>query len=961
MASTYNAWLVALSIGIAILASYTALDLASRVAFSTARAKRYWLVGGSFAMGTGIWSMHFIGMLAFHLPIPLAYDIPLTLASMVVAVAASGLALLVVQRGNQDTPTLLASAVLMGAGIATMHYTGMAAMKMQPPIHYDPWLFALSVAIAIGASLVALRIAFRLRSPYGASAFIGQKLGSAIAMGAAIAGMHYTGMAAAIFAPGSICSASPQGIDPGWLAALVGTASFLILVLTLAASIFDARLADQSANMVKQLEKANSELQQRASALAEAMTEEIRTNASRNRMLAAIVEQSSEAIITRDCNDVITSWNNAAARMFGYLPEEAIGMSAAMLRPPESGTDGHDEALTRVKTPESVFIEARRIAKDGAILDVAASVSPLYDEDGRHIGAISIIRDITLQKRNEEALFEEKERAQVTLASIGDAVITTDARGRVEYLNLVAEELTGWHTEEASGLPLPEVFRIINEHTRNPVENPVEKCLREGRVVGLANHTLLINREGREVAIEDSAAPIRNRTGEIIGVVMVFHDVSKARTLAKRLSWQANHDMLTGLSNRFAFENRLNHLIAGALEDNQQHALLYLDLDQFKVVNDTCGHMAGDELLKQLGILLQGKMRESDMLARLGGDEFGVLLLNCPIGQARRIANEIRNAVQDYRFSWRDKSFAIGVSIGVVSIHAGSHQLADVLSKADVACYAAKEAGRNRVHVYEAGNFDMERQHGEMQWVSRITKAIEENHLALYYQAIKPICGHDRGPAHCEILLRMVGDSGDIIAPAAFLPAAERYGLMPAVDRWVIQRVFEWLKKHQADHVCTGLFSINLSGHSLSDEKLVEFVMAQFGKTGIPPEKICFEITETAAIANLGGALRFINVLKKRGCSFALDDFGSGLSSFAYLKTLPVDYLKIDGGFVKDIERDPIDHAMVEAISRIGQVMGISTIAEFVENDAILERLRTIGVNFAQGYGIAVPQRLDGD
>ncbi|MDD5330371.1 MAG: EAL domain-containing protein [Sulfuricella sp.] len=552
----------------------------------------------------------------------------------------------------------------------------------------------------------------------------------------------------------------------------------------------------------------------------------------------------------------------------------------------------------------------------------------------------------------------EKELAQVTLQSIGDAVITTDAGEWVTYLNPVAENLTGWSNAEAYGRPLTEVFRIINEFNREAVETPVDRVLREGVIVGLANHTVLIARDGREYAIEDSAAPIRDRDDEILGVVMVFHDVTEKREMAREMSWQASHDPLTGLANRREFERRLHQLLHTAKAGNQVHALIYMDLDQFKVVNDTCGHVAGDELLRQVTVLLQGKVRGSDTLARLGGDEFGVLLECCPVEKASRIAEEMIDMLKDFRFPWQDKTFMVGASIGVSAISVASTDIHGILSAADTACYIAKERGRNRVQVYSAEDAELASRHGEMHWVSRISDAIEQDAFCLHFQRISPL--HRNGREHLEILVRMNGAGGEgLILPGAFIPAAERFGLMPAVDRWVVSAALSAYRRRLELGVDGETWAINLSGASLGDPAFLHFVAGEFERHTPPRGAICFEITETAAIGNLPRVAAFIREMKGSGCSFALDDFGSGLSSFAYLQNLAVDYLKIDGRFVKNMTSNASDFAIVESVNRIGHALGIETIAEFVENEEILTRLRSIGVDYAQGYHVHKPQPLD--
>ncbi|MEW8210575.1 MAG: EAL domain-containing protein, partial [Candidatus Thiodiazotropha taylori] len=390
---------------------------------------------------------------------------------------------------------------------------------------------------------------------------------------------------------------------------------------------------------------------------------------------------------------------------------------------------------------------------------------------------------------------------------------------------------------------------------------------------------------------------------------------------------------------------------------NQSHAFMYLDLDQFKVVNDTCGHMAGDELLRQVSAVLKKRVRESDLLARLGGDEFGVLLLNCPLDRAEQLANILRETVEAFRFIWEGRPFNTSVSIGLVDITPMTKSGIEVLSNADMACFAAKSRGRNRVHIYTAEDDELALRRDEMQWVSRINSALSEDRFLLYQQQIVPLVEVD-GPSHTEVLLRMQGPDGEIISPGAFIPAAERYDLMQRLDRWVVNSIFTYLGEHRQDRDQGQLFFINLSGTSLSDPDFFEFIRERMNSLKVPPRSICFEVTETAAINNLEITESFIQEIREMGCHFALDDFGAGLSSFSYLKSLSVDFLKVDGSFVKQVEEDQMSRAIVDAINTIGHVAGLKTIAEFVERQQTREVLQSMGVDFAQGYGIQRPQPL---
>lgn len=618
-------------------------------------------------------------------------------------------------------------------------------------------------------------------------------------------------------------------------------------------------------------------------------------------------------------------------------------------------------AIARDGEVRDAEFQLRRM--DGSTLTVVENARAVRDEQGRLIGFEGTISDISARKQAEMAVFDEKEKAQVTLQSIGDAVITTDAEGRVEYLNPVAQDLTGWESREVRGWALADVFRIVEETTREVLENPVAVCLREGRVVAAADHAVLINRRGQEVAIEDSAAPIRDRGGRIIGSVMVFHDVSKERRLRRALAYQANHDALTGLINRREFENRLNAALVSAQANAEvRHVLMYLDLDQFKVVNDTCGHQAGDRLLKQITGLLQTRLRTSDVIARLGGDEFGVLLEHCSADEAMPIADNLRQAIRDFRFMWKDGALNVGVSIGYVEISHSSESIVSLMSAADVACYAAKDSGRNRIHAYQ--HDEIPQRHREMQWVSRITRACEDNRLELFYQPIVAIGDNPDTRGHYELLLRMRDENGVLIPPGEFIPAAERYNLMPVIDRWVVQHALGTLAHYRSEGMNGQVLSpysiaINLSGTSLNDDRFLDFLINELQTHDLSPGAVCFEITETAAIANLAKIVHFMRELKARGCLFSLDDFGSGLSSFMYLKNLPVDYLKIDGQFIQKVSVDPIDRSMVEAINQIGKAMGIKTVAERVESLQVLQTLAEIGIGYAQGYFIAEPRSVE--
>ncbi len=649
----------------------------------------------------------------------------------------------------------------------------------------------------------------------------------------------------------------------------------------------------------------------------------------------------------------LISANPALMRMLGLDADAPLGA----LRLTDFYADPRDRErlLAVLRADGSVRdFEYRLKRGDGSTIIVVENSRLVRDADGHPLYLEGTITDITERKAAERALFREKERAQVTLQSIGDAVLTTDAYGRVEYLNPAAEQLTGWERREVQGKRVEEVIELVEEETGKRVEPPVVRCLAEGRTITLSADVVLKHRDGTSIAIQQSAAPIQDRGGRVIGAVMVFHDASRERQLQRKLAYHASHDSLTGLINRREFEERLSAAVRAARERNAPPAaLLYMDLDQFKVVNDTCGHAAGDLLLRQLAEVLRSHVRAGDVIARLGGDEFAVLLADCPLQCAVEIAEGLREAIANFRFVWRDGALQVGVSIGVVPIDASAENVGSVMSAADVACYVAKDHGRNRIHVYEEG--DAPKRHQEMQWVARITRAREEERLELFYQPIVPI-GDKGAVTQYELLLRMRDEHGELVPPDSFIPAAERYNLMPSLDRWVITQVLGSLVYREHRRCAPYMLAVNLSGTTLNDSRFLDFLLAELAADGVPPGALCFEITETAAIANLANVVSFMRALKERGCRFSLDDFGTGLSSLTYLKHLPVDYVKIDGQFIRNVAQDPTDESMVDAIARMARALNIQTIAERVEGRDVLQRLAEIGISYAQGYYIAVPQ-----
>jgi diguanylate cyclase (GGDEF)-like protein/PAS domain S-box-containing protein len=553
---------------------------------------------------------------------------------------------------------------------------------------------------------------------------------------------------------------------------------------------------------------------------------------------------------------------------------------------------------------------------------------------------------------------QERSRALATLQSINEGVITTDKRGRIDYMNESAERLTGTTSLQAVGHALEEIVSLVDESDRKSLADPVRQSLATGTRVNLGRKALLLSRgSGEEYSIELSVSPLRNPNQEVTGAVIVLHDVSEQRGLARQMSYQASHDALTGLVNRREFERRLQEALDAARSGPATHILCYLDLDRFKVVNDSCGHVAGDNMLREVAGLLKDAVRDSDTVARIGGDEFAMLLIGCPLEKARQIADDVCRAVTDYRFVWKDKIFNIDVSIGLVEIGRESGNAEEVMSAADSACYVAKQRG-GHVHVYSAHDEAVARHRGEIHWLQKLQGALKENRFELYSQPIVPVTAETiDGPAF-EVLVRLKDETGQDVSPSEFLRAAERYRLMTLVDRWVVQTTLAALGRGALTVDKDRSIAINISGQTLGDTQFLEFVVDCFDRSGVAPDQVCFEVTENSVITNIEHARRFIGVLHGMGCKFALDDFGRGLGSFSNLKNLTMDFLKIDGSFMRNLARDSVNQAMVAAMIKLARTLNFKVIAEQVEDEGALEAARKMGVDYVQGFIIARPQPL---
>ncbi|WPB56279.1 EAL domain-containing protein [Xylophilus sp. GOD-11R] len=652
------------------------------------------------------------------------------------------------------------------------------------------------------------------------------------------------------------------------------------------------------------------------------------------------------------------TWSPEICRIHGVPTDYQPTLEEALAFYEPASQAAVQQAVRRaIEAGEGFDLELAIVRRDGEVRGVRV-VGSAEMREGATVRLSGASQDVTERRRLAQKLAEQHELLRVTLQSIGDAVITTDQFGQVTWLNPVAERMTGWLGSEALGRPVAEVFHLVHEESREVALNPVQACLAEGRMVTLAQRSLLVSRDGSERGIEDSAAPIRNDGGDLLGAVLVFHDVSEQRRLSSEMTYRATHDSLTGLVNRAEFDHRLERTLAQSRSSDSENALLYIDLDQFKLVNDSCGHAVGDELLQQVSRLLREAVRSRDTLARLGGDEFAILLTHCNTVQARRVAQTICDRMDVFRFLHGDRRFRVGASIGLAPLDRRWANIDAAKQAADAACFAAKEGGRNRVHEWLDTDAGLRARHGQMQWAARIENAIDNDEFVLFGQRMQALSVPAAG-LHAEVLLRLRDEDGSLIPPGAFLPAAERFHLATRIDRWVVTHAVRWLSQPEAVRM-VGCLHVNLSGQSVSDRAFHAWVHTLLMEAGDAiRSRLCFEITETSAVTHMADAALFVDRIRAVGVRVALDDFGAGASSFGYLKKLRVDYLKIDGQFIRDLVTDPLAEAAVRCFIDVSRVMGLRTVAEFVEEPAVMARLADNGVHFAQGYLVHRPSPID--
>jgi len=923
MTYTYDVWLVALSFILAVLAAYTALSLAARVPHVTQEKAPWWLIGGAIGMGIGIWAMHFVGMLAMHLPIPLAYDIPITIASVLLAITASGFALYLSRHGIQRIRTLLASALVMGSGIAAMHYTGMAALRISPAIQYDGPTVALSLLIAFGASLFALKLAFQ-NPETGPSLYSAKQAMSAVVMGLAIAGMHYVAMSAAHFDVNSVCLASPMGLDHHVMAVVVSSLTLLLLLSTMLLLNYDLHRARQDLLLVQELKGLNRQLRDEARKMAEEMTDNLRQNTQRDHLLAAIVEQSGEAIITIDNQQHISSWNTAAEQMFGYCFDEVQGKSLELLKL---------DPLTTLQ--EGYF---RYQTRSGETLFVSITTSPLLDDQGQDIGEIVIMHDVTQERQDHEQLL----LWSLVYRHSGEAIVISDAKNRILSVNDSFTRITGYSGEEAIGQN-PNLL-ASGRHSPEFYKKMWQTLQETGHWKGEIWNR---RKDGTIYPEWITITTLRDDRGAPSYYIAIFSDASSYKEKEARIHFLAHHDALTGLPNRTLLQDRLEQAVSKARRDGEKIAILFIDLDRFKVINDTLGHHVGDLLLKEVANRLNASVRDSDTVCRQGGDEFIIVLPEITaMSDVAHVAQKILDNISS-DFLLEGERLKVTPSIGI-SIYPDDGARIDVLIKnADTAMYHAKASGR--------ANFQFFTERLNTQLIERmelerdLASALDGGELELHFQ---PQFSLDTGKLlGAESLIRWHHPQRGFVSPEQFIPIAEEAGLINRIGLWVVEEMLRQAVAWKGVREFNGLiFSANVSARQLDDPGFVEAIKILFQRYNYPPECIELEVTETAVMEDIQRSITCLSELKALGLHLAVDDFGTGYSSLNYLKRLPIDRLKIDRSFISDIPHDKNDETITRAIINLAQTLNLGVIAEGVETDEQANFLRQAQCHEAQGY-----------
>ncbi len=937
MPGHYDPVLVALSFAIAILAAWVALEFSGRLSDELRPGRRHvWLVAGSVCMGAGIWSMHYVGMLAYRMDMPVLYDWPTVLASMLAAVAASGVAFLTITRRQMSWPRTVLGGLAMGGGITTMHFLGMAAMRMPEGITYSRPLVVLSALAAVVISMAALRLTFGLKGKNAGSGW--KKVGAVLLMGAAIPVMHYVGMAAARW------TGTPGRFRPEDLRhALV--LSQLSAVMVVQVSMLVLAVALLFASWERRVSHFQSALHGSRRSFAQLLDHNERLQMAFRAGGVGIWEcdpATAEFYVDPSLRDLYGLPHDGKP-----VPREAWKARVH----PDDVTDLDQRWASCLAAGTTYENEYRIVRPDGSVKRVRSVASILRAEDGSLLRVLGMTWDVTAEREREQDTADLAERFRMTLESIGDAVISTDAQQRVFFMNRAASHLTGWSMEEAIQRPLLEVFVTRDEGTGRLSRSPVERCIESGETL-LTEDGVLISRSGSSHNIRKQVA-LMNREH---AAVLTIQDITSARRMEKELHYAATHDALTGLMNRAEFERQLRRIWEEARTSGRMHCLCMLDLDRFKIINDTSGHLAGDALLREIATLFRRNLQPGDLAARMGGDEFLVLLTDCTREHSERCVGDLLKDLSELRFPWEGRLYDVTASSGVVYLDRTSPEPEVLISQVDVATFTAKRNGRNQVSVYTGQDSGAAGDHQEMKIVAGLRRSLEENRFELYAQPIVPLIA-SKAAQSFELLLRMRDENGEMVSPAAFVPAAERYGLMGLVDRWVIRAAMQM----HAQHCPPGesvRFAVNLSAESLSDPTLWPYVAQQLGESGISPAALTFEVTETGLIGNFDHARGFVRSARQVGCKIALDDFGTGLSSLSYLKQFALDAIKIDGGFIRTLQDNVLDQAIVRSIAEIARSMKAATVAECVEDTAMLELLGGLGVDHVQGWATGRPEPL---